>query len=581
MLKKKKVLYIIITGGVISGIGKGIASASIGRLLNSNLKIVPMKLDGYLNVDPGTMNPIEHGEVFVLDDGGEVDMDFGHYERFLGISCKIEQNLTMGKIFDAVRTKERKGDYLGKTVQFIPHVTNMIKEKIYSVAERENADVMLVEVGGTVGDIENELYIEAIRQMRKEVGEENILYIHLTYVPIPTGVDEQKSKPTQQSVNMLRQRGIQPDVIICRSEEKLTEKIKDKISSFCDVDRGAVISGVDVENVYSIPFYFEEEGLSEIIHKKLRLYSPPDLSDWKRLLLNLKDLDRFLTIAICGKYTSLADSYASINEALMHCSAHTRAKIQLRFIETTSVESGKTSVGKSLEGCDGVIIPGGFGNRGTEGKLKIIEYCRKNNIPTLGICLGLQLMVVEYARNMCNLSDANSFEINPDTSSPVIDIMPEQKGIINKGATMRLGAFDAELVEGSKVSKLYNSLKISERHRHRYEVNPDFHQILKSQGLVISGSSKDGRLVEFIELNDHPFFIATQAHPELKSSLTNPAPLFLGLINACLNKDKITEVEDIKNTLGLNSSQNYAEDDFSNFDEKQNHDFIKHQDDFN
>ena len=536
--KANKVLYIIITGGVISGIGKGIASASIGKLLNSNLKIVPMKLDGYLNVDPGTMNPIEHGEVFVLDDGGEVDMDFGHYERFLNINCKIDQNLTMGKIFDHVRKKERKGDYLGKTVQFIPHVTDTIKEKIYSVAKNESADVMLIEVGGTVGDIENELYIEAIRQMKKEVGEENIIYVHLTYVPIPTGVNEQKSKPTQQSVNMLRQRGIQPDIIICRSEKIINEKLKEKISLFCDVDKNAVISGVDVNNVYSIPFKFEEEGLSEIIHKKLRIYSPPNLSEWRILLNNLNRLEHELNIAICGKYTDLEDSYASINEALMHCSANTKTKINLKFIETTELENQNNNTEDILNNFDGVIIPGGFGNRGTEGKLEVIKYCRENKIPTLGICLGLQLMVVEYARNICNLENANSTEINPETKHPVIDIMPEQKEIKEKGATMRLGAYQAELLENSTISKLYNSNQASERHRHRYEVNPIYHQILKNHGLILSGTSMNGRLVEFIELNNHPYFVATQSHPELKSKLTSPAPLFLGLINSCLKIKK-------------------------------------------
>ncbi|MFH1395785.1 MAG: CTP synthase (glutamine hydrolyzing) [archaeon] len=535
---KKQTKFIVVTGGVLSGLGKGIAAASIGHLLKNRLKVVPMKLDGYLNVDPGTMNPIEHGEVFVLDDGGEVDMDFGHYERFLDTICKFEQNLTMGKVFDGVRKKERRGDYLGKTVQFIPHVTDAIKNKLYEVAEKEQADVLLVEIGGTVGDIENELYIESARQMRSEVGDENILYVHLTYVPIPNGVNEPKSKPTQQSINMLRQRGIRPDIIICRCEEKLNDKIKSKIALFCDVDKKAVISGVDVKNVYCIPFSFEEEGLSEIVHRKLRLYSPPNLEEWRQLLNNLDNLENEITVAICGKYTYLADSYASINEALMHCSAHTKTKINLKFVETTDIEEGKISAAEALQGTAGVIIPGGFGSRGLEGKLKVIKHCRENKVPILGICLGLQLMVVEYARNVCGMENANSTENDPGTPYPVVDIMPEQKNITDKGATMRLGAYDAHLQEGSLAHQLYGELLVSERHRHRYEVNPEFHENLKQFGLTLSGLSKDCRLAEFVELKDHPYFIATQAHPELKSKLSKPAPLFFGLIKAALERKK-------------------------------------------
>jgi CTP synthase len=536
---KKQTKFIFVTGGVLSGLGKGIAAASIGRLLKSRLKVVPMKLDGYLNVDPGTMNPIEHGEVFVLDDGGEVDMDFGHYERFLGVDCKFEQNITMGKVFDEVRKKERHGDYLGKTVQFIPHVTNMIKSKLYEVAEKQQADILLVEIGGTVGDIENELYIEAARQMCSEVGKHNILYVHLTYVPIPTGVDEQKSKPTQQSVNMLRERGIQPDIIICRCEELLSEKIKGKIASFGGIDKEAVISGVDVKNVYCIPFCFEDEGLSAIVHKKLQLYSPPDLENWRELLYNLNHLDKEITIAICGKYTALADSYASINEALMHCSAHTKAKINMKFIETTEIEQGEISVSESLSSCAGVIIPGGFGSRGLEGKLAVIKHCRENNVPILGICLGLQLMVVEYARNVCGLEKANSVENDPETPHPVVIILPGQDKIVDKGGTLRLGACPANLSEDSLALKLYGENLVSERHRHRYEVNPKYHQKLKENGLTISGISEDGRLAEFVEISNLPYFIATQAHPELKSKLTKPAPLFLGLIKAALNRESL------------------------------------------
>ena len=523
--------YIIVTGGVLSGLGKGIAAASIGHLLSARLKIVPIKCDGYLNVDPGTMNPFEHGEVFVLDDGGEVDMDFGHYERFLGIRCKSTWNLTMGKVFHMVREKERRGDYLGKTVQYIPHVTDIIKSHIYHVAEEESADLMIIEIGGTVGDIENELFLEAMRQMREDVGRENIIYIHLTYVPIPHGVGEQKSKPTQQSVTLLKQRGIFPDIIIGRCAEFLTPEIRSKISAFCDVSPEAVITGLDVDDIYEIPLVFEKEGLAEIIHKKLTIYSPPDLRRWKELIENIRNPKREITIAISGKYTKLEDSYASIIESLHHCSAHLSCRINLRWIETTDLTD--TSV---LEGIDGVIVPGGFGARGTEGKIEIIRMARQEDIPFLGLCLGLQLAVVEYARNACNLTGANSTEFDPNTPHPVIDILPEQKTITEKGGTMRLGAYEAVVVKGSRVNTLYQSLLVSERHRHRYEVNPEYHKILTDKGLVFSGVSRDGRLVEFIELPHLTYFVATQAHPELKSRMEEPSPLFYGFVQACLGE---------------------------------------------
>jgi CTP synthase len=523
--------YIIVTGGVLSGLGKGIAAASIGHLLSSRLKIIPIKCDGYLNVDPGTMNPFEHGEVFVLDDGGEVDMDFGHYERFLGISCKSKWNLTMGKVFNMVRERERRGDYLGKTVQYIPHVTDVIKQHIYGVAEEEEADLVLVEIGGTVGDIENELFLEAMRQMKEDAGRENIIYIHLTYIPIPHTVGEQKSKPTQQSVNLLKQRGIFPDIIIGRCSELLTGEIRAKISSFCDVAPEAVITGLDVEDIYEIPIVFENEGLPEIIHKKLNIYSPPDLRRWKTLIDNLHNPTRGITVAVCGKYTKLEDSYASIIESINHCSAHLRCRIELRWIETTDLADAR-----ALDGVSGVIVPGGFGSRGTEGKIEIIRQAREEHIPFLGLCLGLQLAVVEFARNACDLAGAHSTEFDPDTPYPVIDLLPEQKHITEKGGTMRLGAFEAVLQEGSMARKLYESDTIFERHRHRFEVNPEYHTILTDHGLVFSGTSGDGRLVEFIELPTHEFFMATQAHPELKSRMEKPAPLFYGFIQACLGE---------------------------------------------
>jgi CTP synthase len=522
--------YIIVTGGVLSGLGKGIAVASIGRLLSSRLKIIPIKCDGYLNVDPGTMNPFEHGEVFVLDDGAEVDMDFGHYERYLNVNCKMKWNLTMGKVFDMVRQKERRGDYLGKTVQYIPHVTDMIKNHIFEVAKEESANLVTVEIGGTVGDIENELFLESMRQMREDVGRENIAYVHLTYVPIPYGVNEQKSKPTQQSVNLLKQRGIFPDIIIGRCSELLTPAIKAKISNFCDVDPEAVITGLDVEDIYEIPLIFEEEGLAEILHKKLGIYSPPKMQKWKQYVENMRHPEKEITVAMCGKYTQLEDSYASIIESFNHCSAHLGCKVNLEWIETTDVHD--TSF---MDSVDGIVVPGGFGHRGTEGKIEVIRIARERNIPFLGLCLGLQLAVVEFARNVCELKGANSTEMNAETPHPVIDILPEQKGIVDKGGTMRLGAYTAVLQEGSLVHSLYQSKEVSERHRHRYEVNPEYHKIITEKGMVFSGCSHDGRLVEFIELPNHKFFCATQAHPELKSRMESPSPMFYGFVRACLS----------------------------------------------
>jgi len=522
--------YIIVTGGVLSGLGKGIAAASIGHLLSSKLKIIPIKCDGYLNVDPGTMNPYEHGEVFVLDDGGEVDMDFGHYERFLGVTCKSKWNLTMGKVFNMVRKKERKGDYLGKTVQYIPHVTDVIKAHIFEVAREESADLVVVEIGGTVGDIENELFLEAMRQMKEDVGRDNIVYVHLTYVPIPFGVNEQKSKPTQQSVNLLKQRGIFPDIIIGRCQEFLSKEVKAKISNFCDVDPEAVITGLDVEDIYEIPVVFEEEGLPGILHKKLNIYSPPDLRRWKQLINNLRNPKKEIKVAMCGKYTKLEDSYASIIESFNHCSAHLGCRIVPKWIETTDMS--ETSF---LDDVNGIVVPGGFGSRGTEGKIEVIRYAREHNIPFLGLCLGLHMAVIEFSRNICHLEGANSTEIDPDTPHPVIDILPEQREIQDKGGTMRLGAYRAVLKEGTRVQSLYRTTEASERHRHRYEVNPEYHAILTKNGMVFSGSSPDERLVEFIEIPDLKYFIATQAHPELKSRMESPAPLFYGFIKACLD----------------------------------------------
>lgn len=530
-----KTKWIIVTGGVLSGLGKGIVCASLGRFFVQKYKILPIKCDGYLNVDPGTMNPTEHGEVFVLEDGKEVDMDFGHYERFLNIKCRAEYNLTSGKIFNILIGNERKGKYLGKTVQMIPHATDEIKNILLKLAGKNKADIAIVEIGGTIGDIENELFIEAVRQLKADVGEGNIFYAHLTYVPVLGAVGEQKTKPTQQSMNLLRERGIQPDIIICRSEKPLTKKSKSKIALFANLKEKEVISNPDAETVYDIPLFFEEQGVQKILKEKLNLKELKyNFKKWKMLVKNIKKPEKKINIAICGKYTELADSYASIIESLKHASAHTKTEINIKQIETTDIDSKK--IKSILESIDGIIIPGGFGARGTEGKIKVIKYARENNIPFLGLCLGLQLAVVEFARSI-GLKNANSSELNPKTKYPVIDILPEQKKLMEEkkyGATMRLGSYPAKIKKGSLVQKLYGKTLVYERHRHRYEVNPKYHKILQKKGLVFSGMSPDKRLVEFIELTDKKFFVATQAHPEFTSRFEKPNPLFLGFVKACL-----------------------------------------------
>ncbi len=532
----RRTKWIIISGGVLSGLGKGVVTASIGRLLSEKYKVIPVKCDGYLNVDPGTINPYEHGEVFVLEDGGEVDMDFGHYERFLNIDCKFGWNLTSGKVFNSVIHKEREGKYLGQTVQIVPHVINEIKERWHRIAKEEKADVMIIEIGGTIGDIENMIFFEAARQLKLEVGDENIMYAHLTYVPILDSVGEQKTKPTQQSTNLLQEAGIQPDLIIGRSNKPLTEKSKQKIALFSNLSERDVISDPDISTVYELPLIFEAEGLHRIIERNLGIKSGKPLESWKKLVGKLKNPRREVTVAICGKYTDLHDSYVSITESLAHAGAHLSTKVNIRFIETSDVEKGKLNIARELEGVDGVIIPGGFGCRGAEGKIEVIRYLRENNIPFLGLCYGLQLAVVEFARNVCLLKGANSTEINPKTKHPVIFIMPEQKTIKEKGATMRLGRHVAILKQGTLVSRLYGTETASERHRHRFEVNPLYHPILQSKGMVFSGMSPDKSLVEYIELKNHRFFVGTQGNPELKSRLERPAPLFFGFVRACVYK---------------------------------------------
>lgn len=528
--------YIVITGGVLSGLGKGIALASIGHLLIPDYKILPIKCDGYLNVDPGTMNPVEHGEVFVLDDGTEVDMDFGHYERFLNVVCNEKLNLTMGKVFSKIREKERRGDYLGQTVQMIPHVSDFIRDYFIEVGNENNADIVLIEIGGTVGDMENELFMDGVRSLAAKVGKENVLFVHVTYVPIPVGVNEQKSKPTQQSISFLRQRGIEPSILIARCSELLSESLKNKISVSSGIDKSAIVTGLDVDDIYKIPLVFEKQNMSQLIARKLNLPVRPRLGRLRELIKNREDADKEITIAIAGKYTSLEDSYASIIESLNHCSANFGVRIKIKWVETTDENL-------DLSGIDGVIVPGGFGGRGVEGKIRVIKYCRENNIPFLGICYGLQMAIIEFARNVCNLEGANTTENEPNCTHPVIDILEEQKSLLEKGGTMRLGAYPAILSEGSIVYSLYGMREVSERHRHRFEVNPKYHETFEQNGLFLSGFSPDRKLVEFIELKNHPYFVATQGHPELKSNLFKPAPLFAGLVQAALKK-KLSKVSD-------------------------------------
>ncbi len=526
--------FIVVTGGVLSGLGKGIVTSSVGKLLESRgYHVVPVKFDGYLNVDAGTMNPYRHGEVFVLDDGTECDMDLGNYERFLNINLCRANNPTGGKIFELVLSKERRGEYLGVDVQFIPHVTGEIKNWIRKVGQDAHADVVIIEVGGTVGDIENSYFIEAMRELRQEEGNENVAFIHVTLVPKLSVVGEQKSKPTQQSVKQLLGMGIQPDFILCRCEEPLEDKPKKKISQFCNVSEGHVISDHDCSTIYEVPFVLEDSNLGDELSRRLGLeVRPPSLLDWRAMVDNIKHPKGEITVAITGKYTALKDSYASILEALIHAGAHHSARVNVKWVETTRIEDGELSVEDALNGVDGIIVPGGFGSRGTEGKISCIRYCRENNIPFLGLCYGFQMAVVEYARNVAGLKGANSTEIDPKTPYPVIDILPGQTSDL--GGTMRLGAYDAVLKKGSRVAEAYGKEKISERHRHRYEVSPDYIGKLEKAGLVFSGTSPDGSLMEFLELPKHKFFIGTQAHPEFKTHLEEPAPLFYQFVGACL-----------------------------------------------
>jgi CTP synthase len=526
---------IFVTGGVVSSLGKGIAASSLGCLLkNRGLNVAIQKFDPYINFDPGTMSPYQHGEVFVTDDGAETDLDLGHYERFIDVPLTKNSNVTTGMIYWSVISKERKGDYLGGTVQVIPHITNEIKERIYRVARDSHPDVVITEIGGTVGDIESLPFLEAIRQMRSDIGSENVIYIHVALVPYLAASGEQKTKPAQHSVKELRGIGIQPNVLICRSEHELSCEMKEKLALLCDIDRKAIIQCLDASTIYEVPLMLQKEGLDSIVLRRLGIKAPEaDMTEWKAMVDKIKSPVCEIEIAIVGKYVELPDAYLSVAEALRHAGTEQGAKVQIRWVNAEEVENA--SAEEYLEGTDGILVPGGFGNRGIEGKIEAIRYAREGKVPYLGICLGMQCAVIEFARHVCGMTGANSTEFDPDTAYPVIDILPEQKDIEDKGGTMRLGLWPAKLQENSKAYEAYRDEVIYERHRHRYEVNNQFRKQLEEGGLKLSGTSPDGRLVEIIEYPEHPWFLASQFHPEFKSRPNRPHPLFREFIKASLS----------------------------------------------
>ena len=538
--------YIFVTGGVVSGLGKGITAASLGRLLkNRGYKVANQKFDPYINVDPGTMSPYEHGEVFVTDDGAETDLDLGHYERFTDVNLNKNCSISTGKIYQEVLEKERRGDYLGKTVQVIPHITNAIKDKVYSLA-KTGADVVITEIGGTVGDIESLPFLEAIRQVGIENNPEDVIYIHVTLLPYISGSNELKSKPTQHSVKELQSIGIKPDILVCRTEMPITENIREKIALFCNVRPENVIANMTAKNLYEVPLMLEKEGLAIDVCKHLKLKNAePKNEEWEKMINHFRKIDekyentdkKKVNIAIVGKYVKLEDSYLSVVESIKHAAYENGVKADIKFIDCETVTSRNAK--EKLQGIDGIIVPGGFGGRGIEGKIQTVKYARENNIPFLGICLGMQMAVVEFARDVLNIKDANSLEFDEKTKNPVIHIMESQKNITKKGGTMRLGAYPCVLKKSSLASKLYKSEEISERHRHRYEFNNEYRKEMEDNGMTISGTSPEGELVEIIELKEHPYFIASQFHPELKSRPDKPHPLFVGLLKAA--KKKIEE----------------------------------------
>ena len=539
--------YIFITGGVVSSVGKGISVASIGKILKSRGMCVSVqKLDPYLNVDPGTMSPYQHGEVFVTQDGAETDLDLGHYERFIGVELTQASNITSGQVYSSVIAQERRGDFLGGTIQVVPHVTNEIKRRIREVAEISQAELIIVEVGGTVGDIEGQPFLEAIRQMRKDEGRDNVLYIHVTFLPHIAATDELKTKPTQHSVNELRRIGIQPDVLLCRSDKEISEGIKDKISLFCDVDKEAVISLVTSETIYEVPLLLEDAGLGEFIVSRLGLKAgKSNLEEWRDMVARLEALKEPVIIGLVGKYVELRDAYYSVREALCHAALAHNREVKIEWLDSEELDG---MADDKLGQVQGIIVPGGFGYRGIEGMIKAAKFARERKVPYLGLCLGMQIMVIEFGRHVFHTEKVNSTEFDASSAYPVIDLLPEQRGIEQKGGTMRLGTYPCHLVEGTRAACAYGTEVVYERHRHRYEFNNHFREPLEEAGLVPSGLSPDGRLVEITELRNHPWMLACQFHPEFKSRPDSPHPLFLGFIGAA----KETLVEGAQTSLPLN-----------------------------
>ncbi|MDO6518891.1 CTP synthase [Zobellia uliginosa] len=528
--------YIFVTGGVTSSLGKGIIAASLAKLLQARgYKTTIQKLDPYINVDPGTLNPYEHGECYVTDDGAETDLDLGHYERFLNVKTSQANNVTTGRIYQSVIEKERRGEFLGKTVQVVPHITNEIKRRVQLLGNSGEYDIVITEIGGTVGDIESLPYIESVRQLLWELGDSNAIVIHLTLVPYLSAAGELKTKPTQHSVKTLMESGIKADVLVCRTEHEISDEIKDKLALFCNVKREAVIQSIDASTIYDVPLLMQEEGLDTVVLKKLALRDDiePDLTQWKEFLGQHKNPKNEVNIGLIGKYVELQDSYKSILEAFIHAGAVNEVRVNVKSIHSEHLS--EKSLQKELKDLDGILVAPGFGERGIEGKIKAVQHARENNIPFLGICLGMQMAVIEYARNVLGLKDANSTEMDENTPNPVINLMEEQKTVTNKGGTMRLGAWDCELLEGSLVKKVYNGAEsISERHRHRYEFNSDYKAQLEAKGLKATGINKKTNLVEIVEIPEHPWFIGVQYHPEYKSTVASPHPLFVGFVKAAL-----------------------------------------------
>ena len=529
--------FIFVTGGVVSSLGKGITAASLGRLLKSRgLSVTIQKFDPYINIDPGTMSPYQHGEVFVTEDGGETDLDLGHYERFIDLNLGKSSNVTAGKVYWSVINKERKGDYLGSTVQVIPHITNEIKNRIYLLAKEDNADVVITEVGGTVGDIESLPFLEAIRQVKKEVGRNDVIYIHVTLVPYITAAGELKTKPTQHSVKELRSIGIHPDIVVCRTEHEISQDMKEKIALFCDIDVNAVIQNKTAASIYQVPLMLQQEGLDRIVLDKLNIdAAPSDMKDWSNMVDKILQPSHAVRIAIVGKYVALHDAYMSVSESLRHAGIANDSSIDIKWVDAEQLEDPQVDLHQVLSDVDGILVPGGFGDRGIEGKIRTIRYARENKIPFLGLCLGMQCAVIEFARHVCHMSGAHSTEFNPDTPFPVIDLMPEQLAVEEKGGTMRLGVYPCKVMENTLTHHSYQDEIVYERHRHRYEFNNAYRQQLTDAGLVIGGTLPNGRLVEIVELKEHPWFLATQFHPEFKSRPTNPHPLFRDFVKASLN----------------------------------------------